>query len=126
MEKIDLSIFSMSELKRLQGKIQTEIVRREDSVRRVLLKQMEKMASEEGYTLNDILGIELPENTDRPRRGRKPGSPNKLAGVKVPPKYRHPENADLEWTGRGRAPKWVEEWKANGGSLEGLLIADAE
>ena len=29
---------------------------------------------------------------------------------KVKVKYRHPENPELEWTGRGRKPKWVEAW----------------
>ena len=41
---------------------------------------------------------------------------------KVKVKYRHPENAGLEWTGRGRKPKWVEAWVANGGSLDNLLV----
>jgi DNA-binding protein H-NS len=27
-------------------------------------------------------------------------------------KYRHPENAELCWSGRGRKPKWVEAWLA--------------
>lgn len=34
--------------------------------------------------------------------------------------YRHPDNADLEWSGRGRKPKWVEVWLAEGGTLEAL------
>jgi DNA-binding protein H-NS len=25
------------------------------------------------------------------------------------PKYRHPENADLTWGGRGKTPNWLEE-----------------
>lgn len=38
--------------------------------------------------------------------------------------YAHPDNADLTWTGRGRKPKWVEEYLANGGDLKDLYTAD--
>lgn len=34
--------------------------------------------------------------------------------------YRHPDNAYLEWSGRGRKPKWVEAWLEQGGTLEQL------
>lgn len=34
--------------------------------------------------------------------------------------YRHPDNADLTWTGRGRKPAWVEAWLEDGGTLEDL------
>ena len=34
-------------------------------------------------------------------------SPRK--GVKVPIKYRHPEQSDKVWTGRGVMPKWLRE-----------------
>jgi DNA-binding protein H-NS len=44
------------------------------------------------------------------------------SGNKVKVKYRHPENVELEWTGRGRKPKWVEAWVANGGSIDNLLV----
>jgi ParB/RepB/Spo0J family partition protein len=36
--------------------------------------------------------------------------------------YRHPQNAELEWTGRGRKPKWVEHWITQGGTLDDLKI----
>lgn len=38
----------------------------------------------------------------------------------VKPKYRGPKG-EL-WTGRGRSPKWVEQIKANGESIEKYLI----
>ena len=41
---------------------------------------------------------------------------------KVKVKYRHPQNAALEWTGRGRQPKWVAEWVAKGGKMEALTV----
>ena len=38
------------------------------------------------------------------------------------PKYRHPENPSLTWTGRGRTPKWVVDHEAQGGSRDDMLI----
>lgn len=116
---IDLSQFSGSELKKLSQLIDKEMVARTQQNKGNVLRDIQKLVAESGLSLAELFpGAELPVV----RRGRKPGSANKLAGVKVPPKYRHPENAELEWTGRGRAPKWVEAWKANGGTMEQLAV----
>lgn len=45
--------------------------------------------------------------------------PSARAGVAVPIKYRM---NDQTWTGRGRQPKWVDEFIANGGELESIKI----
>jgi hypothetical protein len=37
-------------------------------------------------------------------------------------KYRHPQNPDLVWSGRGRQPKWIEHWLSEGGSLDALAV----
>ena len=56
---------------------------------------------------------------------------DKLTGGKVkkarassPPKYRHPENPSLTWSGRGRQPAWYKELVEAGTSEEDLLIRD--
>lgn len=41
------------------------------------------------------------------------------------PKYRHPENAELTWTGRGRAPAWLQALLDAGHTKESLLIPGA-
>lgn len=43
--------------------------------------------------------------------------------TRTPVKYRHPENNELEWSGRGRKPKWVEHCLTNGMTLQQLEIA---
>lgn len=48
-------------------------------------------------------------------------TPARKTTSKVEVLYRHPSNADLAWTGRGRKPKWVEAWLTDGGTLEQLL-----
>lgn len=37
-------------------------------------------------------------------------------------KYRHPQEHTLTWSGRGRQPKWVDAYLANGGSLVSLDV----
>ena len=36
--------------------------------------------------------------------------------------YKHSGDATLAWTGRGRQPKWVVAFLANGGTLEQLAV----
>jgi DNA-binding protein H-NS len=38
------------------------------------------------------------------------------------PKYRHPENAELTWTGHGRKPGWIAEALEAGKSLDDFAI----
>ncbi len=37
-------------------------------------------------------------------------------------RYVNPENGDQTWTGRGRKPKWVVQYLADGNSLDDLEI----
>ncbi|TNC65794.1 H-NS histone family protein [Rubellimicrobium roseum] len=50
--------------------------------------------------------------------------PSKLAGTKVPAKYRDPANAANVWSGRGRSPRWYEEALRAGTPPEAMLIHD--
>lgn len=43
---------------------------------------------------------------------------------RVEPKYRHPDDPKLLWSGRGRQPKWVAELVSSGTELESLAIRD--
>jgi DNA-binding protein H-NS len=38
------------------------------------------------------------------------------------PKYRHPENPELTWSGRGRKPKWFVAALEQGKTPEEMLI----
>ena len=40
----------------------------------------------------------------------------------VPIKYRHPGDALLTWTGRGKSPKWLAELEAAGRKREEFLV----
>ena len=105
---MDLSTLSVVQLRDLQQQIPAEIKRREAQEKVNVLNELRAFAKTRGYAIEDLLGKETKVKT--------------ATGNKVKVKYRHPENAELEWTGRGRKPKWVESWVANGGSMDNLLV----
>lgn len=105
---MDLSSLSLLELRELQQKIPAELKRREAVEKANVLNEMRAFAKARGFSIEDLLVKET--------KARVSG------GTKVKVKYRHPENSELEWTGRGRKPKWVEAWLATGSSLDALLV----
>lgn len=118
---MELANLSLTELRRLQSKVDTEIRRRSDVARRDLLKRMQKMAAEEGLSLTDVLGAQATNGTEKraaPKRGRKAAAKPAASAAK----YRHPTNAEIGWSGRGRKPQWVLDWVAEGKSIDELAV----
>jgi DNA-binding protein H-NS len=105
---MDLSTLSVSQLRDLQQQIPAELKRREAQEKINILNEVRAFAKARGYAIEDLIGKDV----------KVKATPSN----KVKVKYRHPENFELEWTGRGRKPKWVEAWLANGGSVEDLLV----
>lgn len=108
---IDLSKLSIQELQELARDIEQEIVSRREADRERVLEQMRELAGSLGLTLEEVL---------RQERGRDRGA--KLPASTLP-KYRHPENPVLTWSGRGKRPQWINEWLAAGRSLDELASA---
>ncbi|MEM8848727.1 MAG: H-NS histone family protein [Pseudomonadota bacterium] len=73
-----------------------------------LKAEVEAMLAKEGYSLADITS----------GKTAKKGA----GGVKTLPKYRHPENAAVTWSGRGRQPQWYKDHLAAGGKAEDMAI----
>lgn len=105
---MDLSNISTAELKSIFEKLPFEIKSREKAEKACIRQELEAIAAKSGYSLDELLGE----------------AAEKVAKVKksVAIKYRHPQDVSLNWTGRGRQPKWVIEFVANGGSLDQLSI----
>lgn len=115
---MELGKLSLTELRRLQSKVETEIRRRSDSARRDLLKKVQKMAADEGLSLSDLLGNAGASEEKPPvrRKGKAAGKKNGAPTLK----YRHPENPAIGWSGRGRKPQWVIDWLAQDKPLSDL------
>jgi len=99
--KADLDKKEKALLNRTQGKVIAKIV---------------QLAKDNGITASQISDA-LKEG--KPAKAK--SAPKKAARTKVAPKYRNPANAEQTWTGRGRAPLWVQELK-NAGTLDSALI----
>lgn len=104
---MDLSSLTLAELRDLQQQIPAELKRREVQEKANILNEVRAFAKARGFALEELVGKEVKI---------------KVPTGKVKVKYRHPENASLEWTGRGRQPKWVAEWLAKGGALDSLTV----
>lgn len=104
---MDLSVISIPDLKILLNEIPKEIARREKSEKARIRKEIEEMAARAGFSLDELLGEN--EGTAKVKKA-------------VAAKYRHPQDGSLEWTGRGRQPRWIVEFLNAGGTLEQLVI----
>lgn len=121
---MELTKMSLTELRRLQSKVETEIRRRNDSARRELLKKMQKMAADEGLSLSDLLASAPANGEKRGETKRKPKAAARKGEARAL-KYRHPEIEGIGWSGRGRKPQWINDWVAQNKPIEELEISQA-
>ena len=105
MASIKLDTLSLNDLKTLQKDIVRAIDTAEQRQKADAREQVEALAKKLGYTL-----AELTEGKAKPNR------------APTMPKYRHPENPALTWSGRGRKPQWFVEALAAGKTAEDLAI----
>lgn len=105
---MDISTLSVAQLRDLQQQIPAEIKRREAQDKVNILNEVKALAKARGYSLEDLVGKDV--KIAKATRGT------------VKAKYQHPQDGSLQWTGRGRKPKWVEAWLAGGGKIEALAI----
>lgn len=106
MTSIDLSSLSLSDLKQLQKEVQKAIEGFSERRKQEAMSALEAKAQELGFSLSELMG------TKKKR---------KSSGV-IGPKYRHPENPEVTWSGRGRKPGWFTDALAAGTKPDTLLI----
>ncbi|WP_136637493.1 H-NS family nucleoid-associated regulatory protein [Pseudooceanicola onchidii] len=104
---VDLDSMSLDELKKLRKDADSAIRNYEDRKKKAALAELEAKAAELGFSLNDLTGAT--------GRGRKVN----------PPKYRHPDDSTLTWSGRGRQPDWYKDLVGGGTNPDDLLIVKA-
>ncbi len=102
---MDLSNMSVADLRNLQEKIQKEMKKREQQDLMKAREQILAIAQSVGMPLKELIGSGIRAKTGT-----------------VPVRYRHPEQTSLQWTGRGRQPKWIKQWVENGKSLDLLRV----
>lgn len=100
-----LEALSLKELKQLQKDIVRAISTAEQRHVAEAREKVEALARKLGYSL-----AELVDNRGKPK------------SAPAAPKYRHPENPALTWSGRGRKPLWFVEALEAGKKAEDLAI----
>lgn len=103
---IDLSKLSFEELQTLAKDVEAAIAARREAEKERVLQQMKELAGSIGMTVEELLGRD--KGKGRAPRGEA--------------KYRHPDNPDLTWSGRGKRPAWVTEALGSGKTLEDLAV----
>jgi DNA-binding protein H-NS len=125
---MDLNSLSLQELRKLKEKVEREIGKREAAGKKTLLdlkagaSQAQQMArADEGLTMEDLL-----PSAQKPAAAPAKKGPKQRVAAKPKnspaPKYAHPEDPSITWTGRGRKPVWALNWINEGKSLDDLLI----
>lgn len=105
MTNFDLNALSIKELKDLQKDVERTITNFADRQKAEARAQLEALAKERGFTLAELVSSD----------GKKTRAP-------AAPKYKHPENPDLTWSGRGRKPLWFVDAMAAGQTPDDLAI----
>lgn len=105
---VDVSGMGKEELARLGHAVNEQLKQRERA-------ELERVRTE---IIRLAESVNLPITFGVPKDGKLKGS--KIGSVA--PKFRHPTDESLTWTGRGRKPLWVDAHLKDGGSLESLMI----
>ena len=101
----NLEALSLKELRQLQKDLAKAISNYEDRHKAEARAKLDAIAKEMGYSLADLIGTEA-----------------KTTRAPAAAKYRHPENASLTWSGRGRKPLWFVAALDAGKAPEDLAI----
>ncbi len=104
-----LKELSPEELQRIIEEARRTLDLKQKQRREEIIRQIRELATQ--------AGIEVEIRT-RPKTETKPSR----RGVKLPPKYRHPTDRALTWTGRGQMPRWLRELVAQGHDREEFRI----
>ena len=110
------SPLSLPELQQVQTLLSHEMDQRREQERDRLFEEFAALARARGFAIHDVVrrthGHAPPPKRGTAKRIRRP----------APVKFRHPEQKDLTWTGRGKTPTWVNTWMKQGRVLAELAV----
>ncbi len=101
----DYSALSEQELQEVIDNAARVLKMKQEDKRKEVIEEIKKLAA----SVN--LSVEIHEEKKSSRKG-----------IKVPIKYRHPEDPTKVWTGRGVTPKWMQELLNTGYSKEDCAV----
>lgn len=102
---MDLTNFSVSDLRVLRENIKQQLKKREQQELAEAREKILEIAQSVGVSVKELIGSGIRVKTGT-----------------VAVKYRNPNNASQQWTGRGRQPKWVKEWIESGKPLDQVRV----
>lgn len=111
IEQIDLSSYTIEELKELVDKAKKEVAIKEQNRVQQVRSQIEQLASELDMSVEELMRYDG-------RRKSKAGA--KPAG-KI--KFQNPANPKQTWTGRGKRPRWLQDALDEGANLEDFALS---
>jgi DNA-binding protein H-NS len=106
MTKINLDSLSLFELKFLQRSVAKAIAEYSERKKMEAIAVLEAQAKEFGFSLAELTGLK--------KRRQSSGRPEA--------KYRHPENSEITWSGRGRQPAWFKDAIQEGKTPESMAL----
>jgi DNA-binding protein H-NS len=113
-----LESLNVGELRRVITFAEARIREREASEKAATREELQKLAQERGFSMNDLFGGLTAQAAAK--RGRKSSEAGKPERAPVEAKYKGP-NGEL-WSGRGRMPKWLHAAEAEGKPRDSFLI----
>jgi DNA-binding protein H-NS len=105
---LELENKTTEELQKIIANAQIQLQEKQKSMRKEVVTKIKELAASIGAS------VEINFNDLSSKRGGKPG--------KVTAKYQNPANSEETWTGRGVAPKWIQELTASGRNKDEFLI----
>jgi len=102
---MDLSKLSIADLRTLQDSVKQELTKREQQDVAVAREKILAIAKSVGISVRELVGSSV-----RPKSGP------------VSVRYRNPNDASQQWTGRGRQPKWIKAWIDAGKTLDMVRV----
>jgi DNA-binding protein H-NS len=106
---MDLTAYSLSQLRQLAQQVAAELEIRQSQLITKAREDIEAIAKGVGMTAAALMKLQ-----DAPATSKVPR----------PPRYANPDDAAQTWSGVGKPPKWVRRHTEAGGLLEALRIVE--